>query len=89
MIIQDWRNRLMGEEKDFVEYVQQMRDKGYGYGAMMQFISFMWYEKDPIGAMSVGNCYGTIKSCHEKDICVECERALPIVEIQSEEGEKP
>ncbi len=33
----------------------------YGYGAVMQVVSHMWREKDPVGAIALGECYGTIE----------------------------
>lgn len=36
----------------------------HGYGRMMQLISEWWREKDPVGAISLGPCYGTLE--HER-----------------------
>jgi hypothetical protein len=33
----------------------------YGYGRIMQLVSKWWREKDPLGAISLGPCYGTLE----------------------------
>lgn len=33
----------------------------FGYGAMMTLLSAIWREKDPVGAFTVGHCYGSLE----------------------------
>ena len=76
MIIPNWRERLGRNEKQFADDVERYRNAGEGYGAMMQIVSFLWYEKDPVGALSVGHAYGSIKQSRERKVCINCERKL-------------
>jgi hypothetical protein len=53
-------------EDDFMEVVQENRR--IGYGRMMQLISEHWRKEDPLGALSLGPCYGTFKEEKTNDI---------------------
>jgi hypothetical protein len=33
----------------------------HGYGRVMQLVSQWWREKDPVGAISLGPCYGELE----------------------------
>ncbi len=50
---------IADREIDFVLYVHDNRD--LGFGRMMQLISEHWRSLDPCGALSVGKCYGSLK----------------------------
>jgi hypothetical protein len=43
-----------GEFKAFV-----LQNREFGYGRMMQVISGIWQKADPIGALTVGEAYGS------------------------------
>ena len=34
----------------------------YGYGRVMQIASELWRQRDPIGAIALGECYGTLEA---------------------------
>lgn len=47
---------MMSRDKEFLEIVKRLRPMGFG--RMMQIISDLWYQDDPKGAFTVGECYG-------------------------------
>ena len=49
---------LPGEDEALV-LLQRLCER-HGYGWIMQQASRMWREKDPIGAISLGPCYGSL-----------------------------
>lgn len=38
----------------------------YGFGAVMQSASEQWRQRDPVGAIALGECYGTIETRRAK-----------------------
>jgi len=49
---------LPGEDEALI-LLQRLCER-HGYGWIMQQASRMWREKDPIGAISLGPCYGSL-----------------------------
>lgn len=47
-----------GAEEEFMHFVAA--NAGIGFGRMMQLVSDYWRTKDPVGALSVGPCFGTV-----------------------------
>ena len=57
----DWMNAT---DKRFARLVEEMQQMGYG--RMMQIISEIWFRIDPMGALTVGPCYGTMEKIRER-----------------------
>ena len=55
----DQRPSALLSDEDFAAFVEKNRE--FGYGRMMQVISELWREKDPRGALSVGETYGILE----------------------------
>ncbi len=53
-------------DDDFHEFL--LRHRSYGFGRMMHFISEMWRKSDPVGALSVGDAYGSLE--RKRNRCV-------------------
>ncbi|MCK5018064.1 MAG: hypothetical protein KAS32_13490 [Candidatus Peribacteraceae bacterium] len=55
----DANRHRQSDEQKFLEHVK--RNRGIGFGRMMQIISFVWHEIDSIGAKSPDcDCYGSL-----------------------------
>lgn len=52
------------QEADFIGFVEANREIGYGW--MLQMISELWHRSDPVGALTVGPCYGTLDRHRER-----------------------
>lgn len=51
---------LSMREEPFTSMVRQYGPQ-IGYGRMMQIVSHIWHEKDPVGALVVGPCYKQVE----------------------------
>lgn len=49
---------------EFRAFVEKNRE--FGYGRMMQLISELWRERDPAGALSVGDAYAILELKRER-----------------------
>ena len=47
-----------------------------GYGRVMQIASEAWRGKNPKGAISMGECFGTIEHAAKRGTCAYCEQKL-------------
>ena len=62
------------KEQKFIEIVRQYADCGYGF--MMDAISREWQSKDPVGALSVGPCYGMLKHKKKNNVVARSDQPL-------------
>ncbi|MNO43388.1 hypothetical protein D3C76_336070 [compost metagenome] len=44
------------------ELIKLVEANPHMFGAMMQIISLMWHEKDPVGAKTIGPCYAQVET---------------------------
>lgn len=49
----------------------------HGYGRVMQLVSQWWREKDPVGAISLGPCFGTLEAERLKREARKAKRKAP------------
>lgn len=59
-LIEDTQQALGLNELPFVAIVRE-QGENIGYGRMMQIISHIWREKDPVAAFVVGPCYKQVE----------------------------